>query len=71
VHIYAVPGERYALVRLSGVDGKAWFRDRGITTMWSRPKRAHQVRQEHLADIAAMASREGWHVHEHTTKPIN
>lgn len=69
MHIYAIPGERYALVRISGTEGREWFRARGIPRMWSRLQRAHQVRQEHLADIAAMARREGWHVREHTTKP--
>lgn len=69
MHIYAMPGERYGFVRLSGSEGRQWFRDRGIPRMWSHPHRAHQVRQERLADIAAIAEREGWHVHEHTKKP--
>lgn len=69
MHIYAVPGERHAVIRLSGGEGRQWFHDRGYRPMWSRPQRGHQIRQEHLADIAAMASREGWHVHEHATKP--
>lgn len=68
--IYNPPGERYGFVRLTA-DGRQWFRDRGIQSMYSRLHRAHQVRREHLADIATIAEREGWHIREYTKKPTN
>ncbi|MDU0315263.1 hypothetical protein RKE38_16305 [Phycicoccus sp. M110.8] len=67
--IYSPPGERYGFVRLTSDDGRQWFRDRGIHSMYSRLHRAHEVRREHLADIATIAELEGWHIREYTKKP--
>ncbi|GAB3065093.1 hypothetical protein [Pedococcus soli] len=69
MYVYAVPGERHAVIRLTVDEGRQWFRDRGIHSMWSRRWRGHQVRQDHLADITAMAIREGWSIRQYTTQP--
>lgn len=51
VYIYAIPGERYALVR-GHVGG--WFRDRRIPALRSSMHNGWWLRQERVDDVMAL-----------------
>jgi len=60
VSIYAVPGERYALVR-GHVGG--WFRDRRIPALRTNMHGGWWLRQERVADVMAALSLSGYATH--------
>jgi hypothetical protein len=66
MHVYAVPGDRYALVRAAAKD---WLRDNRIPAMRSNIDRGYSVRQDRLSDLLARAERDGWQVHLHAGRP--
>jgi len=60
VYIYAVPGERYALVR-GNVGG--WFRARHIPALRTNLHGGWWLRQERVADVMAALSLNGYATH--------
>ncbi len=56
VYVYAIPGEKYALVR--GYVG-GWFRDRRIPALRSNMHNGWWLRQERVADVIALLERSG------------
>jgi hypothetical protein len=66
MHVYAVPGERHALIRAGA---RQWLRDSGIPAMHSNVDRGFHVRQERVGDLLARAERDGWTVHVHDSRP--
>lgn len=56
VHVYAVPGETYALVR--GVGAGRWFRAQGIPALRSPVNNGYWLRAERVADVMALLERD-------------
>lgn len=61
-YLHVHPAGRWAVLRMSGTNGRAWLTSHRLPAVWSTSRRGYLIRAGKLADVLAIAQTDGWRV---------